>query len=102
MLAISEHLFFDECYLFVPYELIYHHPGVIELLNPEKVKNPSSGITRLIFYGYLRSLHRWTCLEASRYIRFRNRKLDSLPHYLVVSGSLGQHDNIFMVILFGC
>lgn len=38
MLALCEHLFFDEGYRFVPYELIYHHPGTIELLNPKKVK----------------------------------------------------------------
>jgi hypothetical protein len=44
MLAISEHLFLDEGYLFVPYELIYHHPGTIELLNPDKVKILCKGL----------------------------------------------------------
>jgi len=44
MLAISESLFFDQGYRFVPYELIYHHPGVIGLLNPERVKELGKGI----------------------------------------------------------
>ncbi|MBG0786863.1 MAG: DNA alkylation repair protein, partial [Anaerolineaceae bacterium] len=38
LLEIAEHLFFEEGYRFVPYELIYYHPGAIALLNPEKVQ----------------------------------------------------------------
>lgn len=44
MLAISEKLLFEEGYRFVPYELIYHHPGAISLLNPEKVTALGKGI----------------------------------------------------------
>ncbi|QRN84517.1 DNA alkylation repair protein (plasmid) [Chloroflexota bacterium] len=38
LLEIAERLFFEEGYRFVPYELIYYHPGTIALLNPEKVQ----------------------------------------------------------------
>jgi 3-methyladenine DNA glycosylase AlkD len=44
MLAISEHLLFDQGYRFVPYELIYYHPGVIKLLDPERVEKLGKGI----------------------------------------------------------
>ncbi len=44
LLAISEKLLFDEGYRFVPYELIYYHPGAISLLNPEKVTALGVGI----------------------------------------------------------
>lgn len=44
MLEIAEHLFFEEGYRFVPYELIYYHPGAIALLNPDKVQALSEGI----------------------------------------------------------
>ena len=44
ILAISEHLFLDEGYRFVPYELIYHHRGTIEILNPEKVNVLGQGL----------------------------------------------------------
>jgi len=44
LLEIAEHLFFDEGYRFVPYELIYYHPGAIALLNPEKVHGLSADI----------------------------------------------------------
>ena len=44
VLAIAEHLFFEEGYRFVPYELIYYHPGAIALLDAEKVQALSEGI----------------------------------------------------------
>ena len=44
LLEIAEQLFFEEGYRFVPYELIYYHPGAIALLNPEKVQALSEGI----------------------------------------------------------
>ena len=44
MLAIAESLFFDQGYRFVPYELIYYHPGVIAALTPEKVEKLGEGI----------------------------------------------------------
>lgn len=44
LLEIAEQLFFEEGYRFVPYELIYYHPGVIGLLTPEKVQRLSEGI----------------------------------------------------------
>jgi hypothetical protein len=44
MLAISEHLFLDEGYWFVPYELIFNHPATIELLNLDKVKILDKGL----------------------------------------------------------
>lgn len=44
MLAISEHLFLDEGYWFVPYELIFNHSATIELLNPDKVKILGKGL----------------------------------------------------------
>ena len=37
MLLLAEKLLFEEGYRFVPYELIYYHPGAIEALNPERV-----------------------------------------------------------------
>lgn len=44
MLSIGEHLIFDQGYRLVPYELIYYHPGTIELLNPQKVEALGKGI----------------------------------------------------------
>lgn len=46
LLEIAEHLFFNEGYRFVPYELIYYHPGAIALLNTDKVQALSEGINR--------------------------------------------------------
>ena len=44
LLETAEHLFYEEGYRFVPYELIYYHPGAIALLNPEKVQGLSADI----------------------------------------------------------
>ncbi len=44
MLSIGEHLIFDQGYRLVPYELIYYHPGTIELLDPKKVEALGKGI----------------------------------------------------------
>lgn len=44
MLAIAEALLFDQGYRFVPYELIYYHPGTIKLLNPDRVCALGKGI----------------------------------------------------------
>jgi 3-methyladenine DNA glycosylase AlkD len=44
VLAIAEHLFFEEGYRFVPSELITAHPGAIALLDEEKVQRISQGI----------------------------------------------------------
>lgn len=44
LLAIAEHLLFDQGYRFVPYELIYYHPGTIKLLNPDRVVALGKGI----------------------------------------------------------
>lgn len=44
MLSIGEHLIFDQGYRLVPYELIYYHPGTIELLNQQKIEALGKGI----------------------------------------------------------
>jgi len=44
ILAIAEHLIFEQGYRLVPYEMIYFHPGTIELLNPELVESLGNGI----------------------------------------------------------
>lgn len=44
ILAIAEHLIFEQGYRLVPYELIYYHPGTIELLDPEKIESLGDGI----------------------------------------------------------
>ena len=44
MLKLCEHLFFDEGYRFVPYELIFYHPGAIEALSLEQVIHLGQGI----------------------------------------------------------
>lgn len=44
MLAIAEHLLFEEGYRFVPCELIHYHPGAIALLTEDKVQRMSEGI----------------------------------------------------------
>lgn len=38
MVAIAEHLYFDQGYWFVPYELIRYHPGAIASLTPAQVE----------------------------------------------------------------
>ncbi len=45
MLAIAEHLLYDQGYRFVPYELIYYHPGTIEILDPDGVRSLGKGIS---------------------------------------------------------
>lgn len=44
LLLLAEKLLFEEGYRFVPYELIYYHPGTIEILSPEKVIALGQGI----------------------------------------------------------
>jgi hypothetical protein len=44
MILLAEKLLFQEGYRFVPYELIYHHPGAIESLTPEKAITLGRGI----------------------------------------------------------
>jgi len=44
ILSIAEHLIFEQGYRLVPYELIYFHPGTIELLDPQKVEKLGKGI----------------------------------------------------------
>lgn len=44
MLLISEHLLNDQGYRFLPYELIFHHPGTLELLNPKQLTALGEGI----------------------------------------------------------
>jgi hypothetical protein len=44
ILSIGEYLIFDQGYRLVPYELIYYHPGTIELLNPSKITALGKGI----------------------------------------------------------
>jgi len=44
MVRIAGHLFFDEGYRFVPYELLHHHPGALQTLSREEVEKFGEGI----------------------------------------------------------
>ena len=44
ILAIAENLIFKQGYRLIPYELIYYHPGTIELLTPQSVEALGKGI----------------------------------------------------------
>ena len=44
MVATTEHLFFDEGYRFVPYELLFHHKGAIQSLTPHQVERFGDGL----------------------------------------------------------
>ena len=44
ILAIAENLIFQQGYRLIPYELIYFHPGTIELLTPQRVEEIGKGI----------------------------------------------------------